>query len=408
MQKVEKHQIPQFLEQVRQQHPDFRLYTVPKDQPITYGYIMPNDEPIFVARDIYPDNAINQKVLGFYDARVRFQLILDNMRIQHKVSVSDKVRLLQDGHERSTKKDGILVYHPVFDRNNGQELIGVVIGVIRTSQYFNGLMTRTAAKTQLEVRVVDLGFDAEDDPILFESKNWSQSKGHEINTQIDLPNRSWSLSFRLTEDITANDELILIAITFGGVVIAGLLSYIVFMQVRAQAHLESLLEERTEELRFLVQHDTVTGLYNRRAFNDFIGQVIDAAEPFSLIGFDIDNFKQINDSFGHPGGDQMLAHVANTVTRYLQAGDRLIRLGGDEFCIISSVANAQQLEQYLNRIREEVCNSYISLNQQEVACTLSIGAAIRNGEDAEQLMQLADAQLYASKKAGRNRVTIAQ
>ncbi len=408
MQKVEKQDIPQFLLQARQDIPNFELYTVPKDKSLTYGYVMPSGEPIFVARDIYPVNPVNQKVLGFYDARMRFQLILDNMRTHHQVSVSDKVRLLQDGHNKATKKDGILVYHPVFDRTNDQKLIGVVIGVIRTSHYFDALMTRTATKAELDVRVVDLGFDAEDDPVLFESKNWQQSSGYEINTIIQLPNREWSVSFRLAEDITVNDQLILAAITVGGFVIALLLSYIMFLQVRAQSHLESLLEERTEELRFMVNHDALTGLYNRRAFNELIAQAIDEERPFTLVGFDIDKFKSINDNYGHPGGDQVLSHVANTVKRYLHPDDHLMRLGGDEFCIISTVVNVDELSRYLEGIRQAMCDHTTQIGEHAVTCTLSIGAVIRKSEGAEQIMQLADAQLYLSKEAGRNRVTIAQ
>lgn len=408
MERVEKADIPQFLAQVRREHPEFSLYTIPKDSPIVYGYIMPDDAPIFVARDIYPVNKINQKVLGFYDSRLRFQLAVDNMRFQHKVSVSDKVRLLQDGVAQDMTKDGMLVYHPVFDRESNQQLIGVVIGVIRTSKYFDGLMTRTAANMQLEVKVVDLGFDAEDDPVLFESKNWHHTDGYEIQTTIQLPNRQWLISFRLAEDITANDKVILVAITSGGFVIAVLLSYIVFLQVRAQSHLASLLKKRTEELQFLVDHDALTGLYNRRAFNGFIARSIAEGQQFALIGFDIDRFKLINDSYGHPGGDQMLCHVARTIEEHLQPGDLFVRLGGDEFCIISRLIDRQKLQAYLESIRSAMCTNKIQVGNHMVTCTLSIGAAIRQEEDAEQIMQIADAQLYFSKKAGRNIATIAQ
>ncbi|MGF1910925.1 sensor domain-containing diguanylate cyclase [Vibrio kasasachensis] len=408
MERVEKDDIPQYLAKVRLDQPDFRLYTIPKDAPVTHGYIMQADEPIYVARDIYPENDINKKVLGFYDSRLRFQLVIDNMRFQQKVSVSDKVRLLQDGLTKDMKKDGMLVYHPVFNRGDDQQLIGVVIGVIRTSHYFDGLMTRTAANRQLEVKVNDLGFDAEDDSVLFESKNWTTTKGFELDTIIQLPNRQWKVSFRLTEDNTANDKLILSAIVFGGFVIAILLSYIVFLQVRAQSHLASLLETRTEELRFLVNHDALTGLYNRRAFNEFITQAIDKDREFTLIGFDVDRFKYINDNYGHPGGDQLLRHVAATVEECINPDDLLVRLGGDEFCIISQVVKRVDLQAYLETIRAVMCERKTLLGGHMVTCTLSIGAAIRVGEDAEQIMQIADAQLYFSKNSGRNKVTIAE
>ncbi|WP_332057959.1 GGDEF domain-containing protein [Vibrio taketomensis] len=126
-----------------------------------------------------------------------------------------------------------------------------------------------------------------------------------------------------------------------------------------------------------------------------------------MIGFDIDEFKQVNDSFGHLGGDQMLCHVANTVKNCLIGDDIVARLGGDEFCIITAITDRGQLEEYLEVIRLAMMQNTICLNGEAATCSISIGAAIRDQEDAEQIMQLADAQLYMSKNAGRNRVSIA-
>lgn len=407
MQRVEKRDIDQFVADVRQQYPDYQIYTIPKDKPRVDGYVLENNEPIFVARYVYPITAQTRHTLGFYDARLRFQLVLDNIRVHQQVSVSDKVRLLQDSLEKTGKKDGILVYHPVFDSENNQELLGVVIGVIRTSYYFENLVKRTVSSNQLEVQVRDLGFDAEDDPVLFESANWKDSYGFSVQTIIDLPNRQWAVEFRSNKNITANDEFILAAIASGGVVIAILLSYIVFLQIRAHSHLADLLKIRTEEISFLVEHDSLTSIYNRRAFNQFISQAIIDDKKFSLIGFDIDEFKQVNDSFGHLGGDQMLCHVANTVKNCLVGDDIVARLGGDEFCIITAITDREQLEGYLEVIRLAMMQNTICLNGESATCSISIGAAIRDQEDAEQIMQLADAQLYMSKNAGRNRVSIA-
>ena len=98
----------------------FSAGTVPKEQPKTYGYVMKNHEPIYVATDIYPRDEANIPLLGFYSSRERFQLVLDEFIKTGKPSLSDKVRLLQDSLDRNAIKTGMLVYHPVFtaDKQN--------------------------------------------------------------------------------------------------------------------------------------------------------------------------------------------------------------------------------------------------------------------------------------------------
>ena len=408
MEKVEESQIPQFVAHARLTYPNYQIYTIPKGGTVTPGYVMPAHQPIYAARDIYPVNQNNEKVLGFYSSRQRFQHVLEHIQAQRNVSVSDKVRLIQDGVESTIQRDGILVYHPVFDMDANQPLIGVVIGIIRTSHYFDSLMVRTAAEQDLEVRVIDLGFDAADEPVLLESDNWFNTRGFEVHKTLTLPNRQWDISFRLDETITTNDRLITLGIFAGGFVIACLLSYIVLLQTRAKSRLESLLEKRTRELQFLVDHDSLTGLYSRRAFNQMFTGAITEDRHFTLISFDIDTFKRVNDSYGHAGGDKMLVHVARTVEQCLEPGDVLIRLGGDEFCIISNVLDRSTLQDYLNVICQTMADREILINDQAVSCSLSIGAAIRYNELADELIHLADVQLYKSKLAGRNMVSIAE
>ena len=192
-----------------------------------------------------------------------------------------------------------------------------------------------------------------------------------------------------------------------GTTISLLLAYIVNMQIREKERLYRMLNKRTEELRFLADHDSLTEIYNRRAFNKKLDKAIERDQPFSLIGFDIDKFKGINDEFGHPAGDALLIHVIKLISVNLKQGDDLFRLGGDEFCIISSISNHEALNRYLECILNTVSHSHCEHKGRQLSCTLSIGAAIRSGEDSEEIMQKADSMLYQSKSNGRNRVTIA-
>jgi len=407
MQRVEEQDISRHITDVRGTFPGFELYTIPKDGPKTYGYIMPDNEPIYVASDIYPRNEANIGLLGFYSSRLRFQLVLDGLTATGEPNVSDKVRLLQDGLDKNLQKTGMLVYHPVFDIDNDQELIGVVVGVIRTTHYFEGLIKRTATEQDLLIKVIDMGFDAEDDPILYQSDAWDSTEGIEITKRVTLPNREWLVDFKLVNSVTDNERFVLTWITIAGFVIAALLSYIVLLLVREKEHLALLLDERTKELRFMVDHDSLTGLYNRRAFNRFLSDQVEREQTFALVGFDIDKFKSINDHFGHVAGDEMLVFVANTVQALLDEGDIFVRMGGDEFCIITATVDPDKLFAYLNNICRVVASSTHVFGENKIRCTLSVGAAIRMLETEEQILQAADAQLYKSKQAGRNCVTVA-
>lgn len=407
MQKVEKDNLDEHVAKVKQSFPNFTLYTVPKDGPKTLGYIMPNNEPIYVASDIYPRSENNMGLLGFYSSRLRFQLVVDGIRATGEPSVSDKVRLLQDGLDQSLEKTGLLVYHPVFDIKSNQELIGVVVGVIRTTRYFDTLVTRTSADQELLIKVTDMGFDAEDDPVLYESEKWQETGGMLISKTVTLPNREWLVEFKLLERLTNNDRMVLKSVAIGGLAVACLMAYIVFLQVREKEHLSVLLDERTQELQFLVNHDSLTGLYNRRAFSDQLHRKISEGQVFGLAAFDVDNFKHINDNFGHVVGDEMLIHVARVVESQLKPYDMFVRTGGDEFSIISRVSDRKEFHDYLLSIVKAVEVSPLQCGENNVSCTLSMGGIVRTTENEEDALQKADVQLYRSKKAGRNKVSVA-
>lgn len=407
MQRVESNDVVEHSRKMRRTFPDYELYTIPKDGPKTPGYIMADHQPIYVASDIFPRSEANIALLGFYSSRLRFQLILDGLMANGEPNVSDKVRLLQDGLDRNLKKTGMLVYHPVFDIENKQELIGVVVGVIRTTRYFEGLVKRTATEQDLLIKVIDMGFDAEDDPILYQSEGWESSDGIEITKRVVLPNREWLVDFKLVDSVTENERFVLTSIALAGGVIAALLSYIVLLLVREKEHLALLLDERTEELQFMVDHDSLTGLYNRRAFNRYLSDLVEREQNFALVGFDIDKFKSINDYFGHVAGDEMLVFVANTVQAQLDEEDIFVRMGGDEFCIITRKIDRDVLFSYLNNICRVVASSVNEIGHHKIRCTLSVGAAVRMLENEEEILRAADAQLYKSKQAGRNCVTVA-
>ncbi|WP_234495980.1 sensor domain-containing diguanylate cyclase [Vibrio maritimus] len=406
MKKVYPEQLDTHIKRVRERFPSYQVYTVPKDQPRIEGYILENDEPIYVASDVYPVNESNLRALGYYSSRERVRRVIRNTMETGEPSLSDKIRLLQDGFDRSLPKEGMLVYVPVFDAGT-RSLRGVVIGVIRITVYFEQIVSRTAIGKEVGIRVVDLGFDAEDDPILYQNNLWDTLDEPSKDVIIDLYDRQWRIQFKHDAGISKNDKLILFFVMTGGLLISLLLAYVVYLMLREQRRLAVIVNRRTRDLQYLVERDPLTEVYNRRAFNRLTDYHVSCNKPFSLVIIDVDQFKGINDKYGHVAGDEILMQVAAYIKDKLYPDDMLFRLGGDEFAVISRCIDYMTLQSYIADICVEASQlSWPSIDS-SFTCTLSIGAAVYRGETIEQLLNRADEQLYISKANGRNRANVA-
>ncbi|KAB2823716.1 sensor domain-containing diguanylate cyclase [Aliivibrio finisterrensis] len=405
MQKIQENEIEQHTKNAQQVFPSFNIYTVPKDQPKTFGYVMKNHEPIYVATDIYPRDEANIKLLGFYSSRERFQLVLDEFMKTGRPSVSDKIRLLQDSLEQNALKTGMLVYHPVFTTDK-QNIKGVVIGVLRITSYFEQLISSTSLGESLVVRIIDTGFDAEDDPIMFQSTQWDDFSELIYTSSIKIENRVWKIEYKTNEKFTDYQRLTLFWMFIGSLAISVLIATLTFMVTRDKYRIEKLLAIRTKELHYLAMHDDLSGLLNRRAIRNIINSHINENVSFALLCFDIDKFKQINDTYGHPEGDEVLRHISQLVSKYLEDKASFFRLGGDEFSIVIKVESKEALTKIANEIHHLVENSPTQFDEFEISQTISIGGVLWNGEDKKELIKAADQALYQSKMKGRNQVTI--
>ncbi|ENM5825593.1 diguanylate cyclase [Vibrio metoecus] len=408
MVKVEAGDVDTFTQLMQQRFTDFKLFTIPQNGQIQYGFGQTEDAK-FVLADVYPLNHTNRALLGFFSERERFKRILGDIVTNRRPNVSDKVRLLQDGIDKSITKDGLLVYHPVFSAENGRTLIGVMVGVVRLSTYFDNLVQMSAVEQDLDMRVMDTGFDSDDSPILYQSPGWIKHEGLQIERKLVLPNRDWMVQFALRDSLNHSDQWALLGLGLGGMIISFLLSYIMRMQIEEQQRLTAMIEDRTAELRYLVEHDSLTGIYNRRYFSRQLCRMLDEEQAFTLISFDIDHFKEINDTYGHLAGDHALQHVVFTVQKILMESDTFVRLGGDEFAILSSLTERNELVEYLEDIRQSVENSpFIASDEVQLALTISIGASTNCQYTEPEILQSVDNQLYQSKSKGRNRVSIAE
>jgi diguanylate cyclase len=175
------------------------------------------------------------------------------------------------------------------------------------------------------------------------------------------------------------------------------------------------LREHLEQVRRDAMTDALTNLANRKAFDEHLDAACAKAEAdggaLSLAIVDIDHFKRFNDTWGHQTGDQVIRYVASVLGRVARQPRMAARYGGEEFALIFPGENAGTVEAALNAIRQEIGSRALrrrSTNDELGAVTISGGFAIREpGESATALLERADNALYASKRTGRDKVTLA-
>ncbi|MFP5239016.1 MAG: GGDEF domain-containing protein, partial [Acidobacteriota bacterium] len=172
--------------------------------------------------------------------------------------------------------------------------------------------------------------------------------------------------------------------------------------------LEEELLQTQEQLRLQAQHDGLTGLLNRRHFSELATLAARQAkrygQPLSVILFDMDGFKGINDTFGHAVGDEVLRGAADACRAVLRQADVAARWGGEEFAVLLPQTGLAGAMETAERLRE--CLEGLRAGQTgELMATASFGVASLTGdEDVEGLLLRADAYLYEAKRDGRNRV----
>ncbi|MBZ9745046.1 GGDEF domain-containing protein [Mesorhizobium sp. CO1-1-7] len=154
------------------------------------------------------------------------------------------------------------------------------------------------------------------------------------------------------------------------------------------------------------QTDSLTGLLNRRALFDMHGHVPVGAFT-AVVVFDLDNFKTINDEFGHAAGDEVLRVFANELVANLRPADVAARMGGEEFALVLKRTLPEAVEEAAERIRAAFATRLIETETGSLTCTVSAGFAFgsKEGISLDKVLSAADKALYDAKRGGRNRVT---
>jgi len=174
------------------------------------------------------------------------------------------------------------------------------------------------------------------------------------------------------------------------------------------------IRDITERKRFekslarLAGHDHLTGLFNRRRFEELFQRELDRALRYkdsgALIWFDLDNFKEINDYYGHRTGDEFLVHVAQLLQHRLRETDILARFGGDEFVILLSRADMEQATGVAAQLLSHINSVVVESGGDAIRTTASVGVVLfsDHGAAIEELLARADAAMYQAKQNGRN------
>lgn len=214
-----------------------------------------------------------------------------------------------------------------------------------------------------------------------------------------IPEFDWYLI--VEQDEGENAEKLLGTLLINIAICLAVVSIVVFLSY-------NILNKYQDEIHKMAIYDKLTGIYNRQAFEIMIDESIKLSKrngtKFSIIIFDIDEFKKINDTFGHLAGDRVIKEVAETSRNTIREIDNIFRWGGDEFFVILKECDKNGAGEVAEKIRENI-NKILLDSNKEIRLGISGGIAeYSSGDSIEEVIKEADDKLYKAKVKGKNRI----
>jgi diguanylate cyclase len=337
---------------------------------------------------------------------------LERARDSGAPTVSPKVAL------HGIKTSGVLVLVPVYVKGTSHDTIadrrrnidGFVVGVVELSRLMETVLSTTNLSANINLRIVDRdarnvpgpqSFSAAPKPDGAEAASLAPSWSGTLN----MADASWTILSTPAAGgpLSARHDRAAMVLA-GGLIVSG----IVVAYVRSASHHSRRLELANRRVSELAQIDSLTGLANRRAFFDRLGVAFAAARrtgrAFAVLYFDLDHFKDVNDTLGHAVGDALLREVADRLREGVRPPDVVARFGGDEFAVLKCDAVDPSAGDSLAATIAALLAAPYDINGAVVHVTASIGIARYTPEltSPDDIMIQADLALYRAKEDGRN------
>jgi diguanylate cyclase (GGDEF)-like protein len=231
---------------------------------------------------------------------------------------------------------------------------------------------------------------------------------HDIARWVAADTQGLEAVDRLEKLLFGTGVLLCTALFFG--------TFFIYPQIRTQLRehgkltaMTATLSARSETLEQAALTDSLTGMQNRRYFDDALREYLEEfqriGKPVGLMILDLDHFKEVNDTHGHDVGDEVLRAVASCLKDMTRYHDVVARLGGEEFAVVAPNMDNDLLMKLAERIRKAIAAMAVVSGNVRLKVTTSVGLAVWDGkESADQFYRRADSMLYQAKRLGRNRV----
>lgn len=364
----------------------------------------------------------NSVPLGFdlWSDPVR-RLAMERARDSGQAAISGKVRLAVDASIQAPPP-GFIMYLPVYARGQPHDsvaqrrthLIGWVYAAFHMDDFMASLYGKQLPGLSLAIydevapsaAALLYRLATTDAPPVPNARPALSAQEYMV-----VAGHTWTLEMGTQAEFEARmgrDGSALIALT--GVGLSLSLALLVWLMVTGRARALRLAAAMTEELRQMAQYDPLTKLPNRALFSDRLTQELARAQretgQFALVFLDLDNFKPVNDNFGHAVGDQLLQQVAQRLQAAIRAVDTAARIGGDEFVVLMTGLNHAGMELGLaEKIRQTLRQPFVVQGRSlQISGSLGVAVYPDDGRDELSLTKSADDAMYRAKSSGRDTI----
>jgi diguanylate cyclase (GGDEF)-like protein len=295
---------------------------------------------------------------------------------------------------------------PASPADAGERFWGFAISIIYLDELLPPIFA-AAVQGDFEVLIIGSNPDASDGLELFRSPGFTQDEA-DISIPISVPNGRWTMY--LGSETSAGLPPVLYRLAY--LLIGGTATLLFIFQRRSSWRQRVMIHRLNERLLEESTHDELTGLLNRRGFNDLFFQMHQLAhryeEPYCICLIDADNFKEINDSFGHDAGDKVLRALGRLFLDHLRKTDVICRYGGDEFLILlprtEFEAGIVIIENFRKAVHDLTVPGAPDIGSMSISAGIIPGDISAHDVELTDLLIAADGKLYEAKEAGRDAV----